>query len=72
MPKEQLLEFDGEVIEVLPGLMYRVRLDETGHVILAQINGRMRKHKIRVLLGDRVQLEMSMYDLNRGRITHRF
>lgn len=72
MAKEELLEFDGEVIEALPGLMYRVQVDDTNHIILAQMNGRMRKNRIRVLEGDRVRVETSMYDLNRGRINHRY
>jgi translation initiation factor IF-1 len=72
MPKEDLLEFDGEVIETLPGLMYRVQLDDVEHIVLAQMNGRMRKNRIRVLEGDRVRVETSTYDLNRGRINHRY
>lgn len=72
MAKEELLEFDGEVIEALPGLMYRVQIDETNHIVLAQMNGRMRKNRIRVLEGDRVRVETSMYDLERGRINHRY
>lgn len=72
MAKEELMEFEGEVLEALPNLMYRVRLDETGHVMLAQMNGRMRKNKIRVLVGDRVRVELTPYDLDRGRINQRF
>jgi translation initiation factor IF-1 len=68
MAKEELMEFEGEVLEALPNLMYRVRLDDNGHVMLAQMNGRMRKNKIRVLVGDRVRVELTPYDLDRGRI----
>jgi translation initiation factor IF-1 len=71
MPKEDLIEFNGVVVEVLPNLMYRVLVDDTTHVVLTQMNGRMRKNKIRVLLGDRVKLETSTYDLSRGRINQR-
>ena len=71
MAKEELLEFEGDVVEVLPGLMYRVRVDGTDHIVLAQMNGRMRKNKIRVLPGDRVRVETSTYDLSRGRINTR-
>ena len=70
MAKEELLEFDGKVIEVLPNAMFRVEL-ENGHVILAHTSGRMRKNRIRVLLGDKVTVEMTPYDLSKGRINHR-
>jgi translation initiation factor IF-1 len=72
MPKsEEKLEVEGTVIETLPNTMFRVELD-TGHQVLAYLSGRMRKYYIRVLLGDRVRLEMSPYDLTRGRITYRY
>jgi len=72
MPKkEEKLEVEGTVIETLPNTMFRVELD-SGHQVLAYLSGRMRKYYIRVLLGDRVRLEMSPYDLTRGRITYRY
>jgi translation initiation factor IF-1 len=72
MPKkEEKLEVEGTVIETLPNTMFRVELD-SGHQVLAYLSGRMRKYYIRVLLGDRVRLELSPYDLTRGRITYRY
>ena len=71
MAKEDLLEFQGTVIELLPNAMFRVRLDND-HEILAHTAGKMRKHRIRVLAGDRVTVEMTPYDLTKGRITFRF
>jgi translation initiation factor IF-1 len=70
MSKEDLLQLDGQVIEVLPNAMFRVRLDN-GHVLLAMINGRMRKNNINVSLNDKVTVEISTYDLSKGRITYR-
>ena len=70
-PREEKLELEGTVIEALPGTMFRVELDN-GHVVLAYPSGKMRKYYIRILLGDRVRLEISAYDLERGRITYRF
>ncbi|MBO4405640.1 MAG: translation initiation factor IF-1 [Alphaproteobacteria bacterium] len=70
MAKEDLIEFTGEVIEVLPNVMFRVRL-ENGHVILAHTSGRMKKNRIRVLVGDKVNVEMTTYDFTKGRITFR-
>jgi len=72
MPKkEEKLEVEGTVIETLPNAMFRVELD-SGHQVLAYLSGKMRKYYIRVLLGDRVRLELSPYDLTRGRITYRY
>ncbi|GBD44440.1 Translation initiation factor IF-1 [bacterium HR40] len=71
MAKEDLIEFQGTVTEVLPNAMFRVKLDND-HEILAHTSGRMRKNRIRVLVGDRVLVEMTPYDLKRGRITYRF
>jgi translation initiation factor IF-1 len=68
--KEEKIEAEGEVVESLPSLMFRVRLD-SGHDVLAKISGKMRKNYIRILPGDRVKLELSPYDLTRGRITFR-
>ena len=72
MSKEALLEFEGEVLELLPNATFRVRLTESGHEIVAHTAGRMRKNRIRVLAGDRVTVEMTPYDLSKGRITYRF
>ena len=70
MAKEELIQFEGKVIEVLPNTMFKVEL-ENGHIILAHTSGKMRKHRIRILLGDDVTVEMTPYDLTKGRITHR-
>jgi len=70
MPKEDAIEVEGKVIEPLPNAMFRVEL-ENGHRVLAHISGKMRMHYIRILPGDRVKLELSPYDLSRGRITFR-
>lgn len=69
--KDDVIEFAGEVSELLPNAMFRVRL-ENGHEILAYTSGKMRKHRIRVLVGDKVNVEMTPYDLSKGRITFRF
>jgi translation initiation factor IF-1 len=71
MAKEDAIEVTGTVLETLPNAMFRVELDNK-HQVLAHISGRMRKYFIRILPGDRVQLELSPYDLARGRITYRF
>ncbi|MHA7872535.1 MAG: translation initiation factor IF-1 [Hyphococcus sp.] len=70
MAKEELFEFDGNVTEVLPDGNYRVALD-SGRQILAYVGGKMRKYRIKTLAGDRVTVEMSAYDLTKGRITFR-
>lgn len=70
MAKEDLIEFEGKITEVLPNTMYRVEL-ENGHVVLAHISGKMRKNHIKVLLGDKVTVEMTPYDLTKGRIITR-
>jgi len=70
MAKEDHIEFDGEVIDTLPNTMFRVKL-ENGHIIIAHISGKMRKHYIRILTGDKVKVEMTPYDLSKGRITFR-
>lgn len=70
MPKEDAIEVEGAVIEALPNAMFRVEI-EGGHKVLAHIAGKLRKHYIRILPGDRVRLELSPYDLTRGRITFR-
>jgi translation initiation factor IF-1 len=71
MDKEQAIEVEGTVIEPLPNAMFRVEL-KNGHKVLAHISGKMRMNYIRILPGDKVKLEMSPYDLTRGRITYRF
>jgi translation initiation factor IF-1 len=70
MSKEDQIEMEGKVIETLPNTTFRVELDN-GHVITAHISGKMRKHYIRILTGDRVKVEMTPYDLTKGRITFR-
>ena len=71
MAKEDVIEVQGLVMETLPNAMFRVQL-ENGHKILAHISGKMRMHFIRILPGDKVTVELSPYDLTRGRITYRF
>ncbi len=72
MPKqEEKIEVEGTVIEALPSTQFKVEL-ENGHAVLAYLSGKMRKFYIRILLGDRVRVELSPYDLTRGRITYRF
>jgi translation initiation factor IF-1 len=68
--EEDKILVDGVIIEALPGTQFRVKLDN-GHVVLAYLSGRMRKYYIRILLGDHVRVEMSPYDLTRGRIVYR-
>ena len=70
MVKEDVLEYEGVVLEILPNAMFKVKLDNE-HQILAHTAGRMRKHRIRILAGDKVTVEMSTYDLTKGRITFR-
>ena len=70
MPKEETIKVEGVVAEVLPNTMFRVEL-ENGHKVLAYISGKMRKNFIRILPGDKVNVELSVYDLSRGRITYR-
>ncbi len=70
MPKKEVIEVEGVVVEPLPNAMFRVELPN-GHKVLAHISGKIRKHYIKILLGDRVLIELSPYDLSRGRITYR-
>lgn len=70
MVKEDLIEVEGKIKEALPNAMFRVEL-ENGHIVLAHISGKIRKHFIRILPGDVVKLELSPYDLTKGRITYR-
>jgi translation initiation factor IF-1 len=71
LSKEGLVTFEGKVTELLRGGMFRVIIEGNGHELIAQLNGRMRMHKIKVLSGDTVELEVSPYDLSKGRITRR-
>lgn len=71
MAKEELIEFEGVVSECLPNTIFKVRLDNE-HVVIAILSGKMRKNNIRVLLGDRVLLEISPYDIDKGRIIFRY
>lgn len=70
MPKEEAIQVEGTIIEPLPNAMFRVELDN-GHRVLAHISGKMRMHFIKILPGDRVTIELSPYDLTRGRVTFR-
>jgi len=71
MAKEDIINMEGKVLEVLPATMFRVKLDNIETLVLAHLSGRMRKNNIKVLLGDRVEMEFSPYDLTKGRITRR-
>ena len=71
MTKQDVIELGGKVLEALPNAMFKVEL-ENGHQILAHISGKMRMHYIKILPGDKVQVELSVYDLDRGRITYRY
>ncbi len=70
MAKEDAIEMEGTVIETLPNTMFRVQL-ENGHIVTAHISGKMRKHYIRILTGDKVTVQVTPYDLSKGRITYR-
>ena len=70
MAKEDHIEMEGTVVETLPNTLFRVEL-ENGHVVTAHISGKMRKHYIRILTGDKVKVELTPYDLSKGRITYR-
>lgn len=71
MAKDDVIEIEGVVVETLPNAMFKVEL-ENGHIILAHVSGKIRMHYIRILPGDKVTVELSPYDLTRGRITYRF
>ena len=71
MSKEDVIEVEGTVVEALPNAMFQVEL-EKGHIVLAHVSGKMRMNFIRILPGDKVTMELTPYDLNRGRITYRF
>ena len=70
MAKEDTIRLEGEVIDILPNATFKVRL-ENGHTVLSYVSGRMRQYEIRITMGDRVELEMTPYDLSRGRIIRR-
>ncbi|HEX8072291.1 MAG TPA: translation initiation factor IF-1 [Pyrinomonadaceae bacterium] len=72
MAKEDLIPATGVIIDKQPNAFFKVRLDGSEHVVLAQIGGKMRKNRIRILVGDRVSVELSPYDLTKGRITYRY
>ena len=71
MTKEDIINMEGRIEEVLPATMFRVKLDNLDNIVIAHLSGRMRKNNIKVLLGDRVEMEFSPYDLTKGRITRR-
>ena len=71
MAKDDVIEIEGVVVETLPNAMFKVEL-ENGHIVLAHVSGKIRMHYIRILSGDKVTVELSPYDLTRGRITYRF
>lgn len=71
MAKEGVIEFRGQIVEILPNTTFRVRLDDINEIVIGYLNGRMRQHNIKVLLGDNVLIEFSPYDLARGRIIRR-
>ncbi|CAN5302294.1 translation initiation factor IF-1 [soil metagenome] len=70
MPKEDAIQMEGQVVETLPNTTFRVQLDN-GHIVTAHISGKMRKHYIRILTGDKVTVELTPYDLSKGRIVYR-
>jgi translation initiation factor IF-1 len=69
--KSELIELTGVVDEVLPNTTFRVKVDNVGQIVLCYIGGRLKQHKIKIILGDKVKIEMSPYDLTKGRITYR-
>lgn len=71
MSKNDLIELTGTIDEVLPGSMYRVKIDNIPNIIVCYSSGKLKQHKIKIILGDRVKLEVSAYDLSKGRITYR-
>lgn len=71
MAKEDLIELTGIVDEVLPGNMFRVKVDNMENPILCYISGRLKQYKIKIILGDKVKVEVSVYNLNKGRVTYR-
>jgi len=72
LARDDLIPAEGTIIDKQPNAFFKVQLDNTEHVVLAAVSGKMRKNRIRILVGDRVSVEMSPYDLSRGRITYRY
>lgn len=72
MSKDSIIKTQGQVVEVLPNTMFRVAINDNKHLVLATISGKMRKNNINVSLNDRVEVEVSVYDLSKGRITYRY
>jgi translation initiation factor IF-1 len=72
LSKEDLIPANGLIVDKQPNAFFKVQLDGSEHIVLAQISGKMRQHRIRILVGDRVSVELSPYDLSRGRITYRY
>lgn len=72
MSKDSIIKTQGQVVEVLPNTMFRVAINDTKHLVLATISGKMRKNNINVSLNDKVEVEVSVYDLTKGRITYRY
>lgn len=68
----ELFELDGEIVDILPNQMFKVKLEQNEHIVIAYTGGKMRQNKIRLVLGDSVKVEMSPYDLTKGRIVYRF
>jgi len=71
LAKEELLELEGEIIDVLPQSMFKIKVDNSEHIVLAYLSGKMRKFKIKLVLGDKVKIEVSPYDVSKGRVTYR-
>ena len=71
MPKSDLIELTGAVEEVLPGNMFRVKVDNLSNILVCYTSGKLKQHKIKIILGDRVKIEVSPYDLTKGRVTYR-
>lgn len=71
MSKDDVIEMTGKVKDVLPGNMFKVKVDDTDHTLLCYLGGKLKQHKIRVILGDSVRIEVSPYDLSKGRVTYR-
>jgi translation initiation factor IF-1 len=71
MSKEDLIELTGKVNEVLPGNMFRIVIDQSNHELVCYTSGKLKRHKIRVIAGDKVKIEVSPYDLNKGRVIYR-
>lgn len=71
MPKEDILKYKGTILEILPGQMYRIELEENKHKLIGYASGKIKKNKIKILVGDSVEVEISPYDLTKGRITYR-